>query len=216
MFDFIVQKLHREGYRFLAIAAVVTFILLLISKILGLVGAVITIWVYYFFRDPERYPIKDENYLVSPADGKITQVVEIEGPKELGLEGKKFTRVSIFMDVLCCHVNRVPCTGKIDQIFYKPGKYINATLDKASEDNERNYVKLANSNGEEIILVQIAGMIARRIVCDVKEGDTVNQGDRFGIIRFGSKVDIYFQNYNLLVCKGQNTVAGETLLAKKK
>ena len=120
------------------------------------------------------------------------------------------------MDVLCCHVNRVPCTGKIDQIFYKPGKYINATLDKASEDNERNYVKLANSNGEEIILVQIAGMIARRIVCDVKEGDTVNQGDRFGIIRFGSKVDIYFQNYNLLVCKGQNTVAGETLLAKKK
>ena len=216
MFDFIVQKLHREGYRFLAIAAVVTFILLLISKILGLVGAVITIWVYYFFRDPERYPIKDENYLVSPADGKITQVVEIEGPKELGLEGKKFTRVSIFMDVLCCHVNRVPYTGKIDQIFYKPGKYINATLDKASEDNERNYVKLANSNGEEIILVQIAGMIARRIVCDVKEGDTVNQGDRFGIIRFGSKVDIYFQNYNLLVCKGQNTVAGETLLAKKK
>ena len=216
MFDFIVQKLHREGYRFLAIAAVVTFILLLISKILGLVGAVITIWVYYFFRDTERYPIKDENYLVSPADGKITQVVEIEGPKELGLEGKKFTRVSIFMDVLCCHVNRVPCTGKIDQIFYKPGKYINATLDKASEDNERNYVKLANSNGEEIILVQIAGMIARRIVCDVKEGDTVNQGDRFGIIRFGSKVDIYFQNYNLLVCKGQNTVAGETLLAKKK
>jgi len=216
MFDFIVQKLHREGYRFLAIAAVVTFILLLISKILGLVGAVITIWVYYFFRDPERYPIKDENYLVSPADGKITQVVEIEGPKELGLEGKKYTRVSIFMDVLCCHVNRVPYTGKIDQIFYKPGKYINATLDKASEDNERNYVKLANSNGEEIILVQIAGMIARRIVCDVKEGDTVNQGDRFGIIRFGSKVDIYFQNYNLLVCKGQNTVAGETLLAKKK
>ena len=215
MFDFIVQKLHREGYRFLAIAAVVTFILLLISKILGLVGAVITIWVYYFFRDPERYPIKDENYLVSPADGKITQVVEIEGPKELGLEGKKFTRVSIFMDVLCCHVNRVPCTGKIDQIFYKPGKYINATLDKASEDNERNYVKLANSNGEEIILVQIAGMIARRIVCDVKEGDTVNQGDRFGIIRFGSKVDIYFQNYKLLVRKGQNTVAGETLLAKK-
>ena len=216
MFDFIVQKLHREGYRFLAIAAVVTFILLLISKILGLVGAVITIWVYYFFRDPERYPIKDENYLVSPADGKITQVVEIEGPKELGLEGKKFTRVSIFMDVLCCHVNRVPYTGKIDQIFYKPGKYINATLDKASEDDERNYVKLANSNGEEIILVQIAGMIARRIVCDVKEGDTVNQGDRFGIIRFGSKVDIYFQNYNLLVCKGQNTVAGERLLAKKK
>ena len=120
------------------------------------------------------------------------------------------------MDVLCCHVNRVPYTGTIDKIFYKPGKYINATLDKASEDNERNYVKLKNAKGEEVIVVQIAGMIARRIVCDVKEGETLNQGDRFGIIRFGSKVDIYFQNYNLLVQKGQNTVAGETLLAKKK
>ena len=120
------------------------------------------------------------------------------------------------MDVLACHVNRVPYTGTIDKIFYKPGKYINASLDKASEDNERNYLKFKNSTGEEIIVVQIAGMIARRIVCDVKEGDTLNQGDRFGMIRFGSKVDIYLQNYNLLVGKGQNSVAGETLLAIKK
>ena len=216
MLNFIVQKLHREGYRFLAIAAVVTFILLLISKILGLAGFIITIWVYYFFRDPERFSINDENYLVSPADGKITQIIEISGPKELGLEGKKYTRISIFMDVLCCHVNRVPCTGTVNKIFYKPGKYINATLDKSSEDNERNYLQLKNSNGDEIIIVQIAGMIARRIVCDVKEGDTINQGDRFGMIRFGSKVDLYFKNYKLLVCKGQNTVAGETLLAIKK
>ena len=215
MFDFIVHKLHREGYRFLAIAAVVTFILLLISKILGLIGLVITIWVYYFFRDPERFPINDENYLVSPADGKITQIIEINGPQELGLEGKKYTRISIFMDVLCCHVNRVPYTATVAKIFYRPGKYINATLDKASEDNERNYLKLKNSVGDEIVIVQIAGMIARRIVCDVKEGDTLNQGDRFGIIRFGSTVDIYFQNYNLLVRKDQNAVAGETLLAKK-
>ena len=215
MFNFIVQKLHREGYRFLAIAAVVTFILLLISKILGLISLVITIWVYYFFRDPERFPINDENYLVSPADGKITQIIETNGPKELGLEGKKYTRISIFMDVLCCHVNRVPYTGTVAGIFYKPGKYINATLDKASEDNERNYLKLKNSNGDELIVVQIAGMIARRIVCDVKVGDTIKQGDRFGIIRFGSKVDLYFKNYQLLVCKNQNTVAGETLLAKK-
>ena len=216
MFDFIVQKLHREGYRFLAIAAVVTFILLMISKILGLIGLVITIWIYYFFRDPERFPIKAENYLVSPADGKITQIIEINGPQELGLEKKKYTRISIFMDVLSCHVNRIPSTGTIDKIFYKPGKYINATLDKASEDNERNYLQLTNSNGVEIIVVQIAGMIARRIVCNVKEGDTINQGDRFGMIRFGSKVDLYFENYNLLVCKNQNTVAGETLLAVKK
>ena len=215
MFNFIVQRLHREGYRFVAIAAVITFIFLLINNYLGLIGLIITIWVYYFFRDPERFSIKDENYLVSPADGKITQIMEINGPKELGLEEKKYTRISIFMDVLCCHVNRVPYTGKIDKIFYKPGKYINAILDKASEENERNYLKLTNSNGDEIIIVQIAGMIARRIVCDVKAGNTINQGDRFGMIRFGSRVDLYFENYKLLVCKGQNTVSGETLLAKK-
>jgi phosphatidylserine decarboxylase len=215
MFNFIVQKLHREGYRFVAIAAVITFIFLLINNYLGLIGLIITIWVYYFFRDPERFSIKDENYLVSPADGKITQIIEINGPKELGLEEKKYTRISIFMDVFCCHVNRVPYTGKIDKIFYKPGKYINATLDKASEENERNYLKLTNSNGDEIIIVQIAGMIARRIVCEVREGNTINQGDRFGMIRFGSRVDLYFENYKLLVCKGQNTVSGETLLAKK-
>ena len=216
MFKFVFQKLHTEGYRFVAIAAVVTFILLLINNYLGLIGLVISIWVYYFFRDPERFPINDEKYLVSPADGKITQIIETNGPKELGLENKKYTRISVFMDVLCCHVNRVPCSGKIEKIFYKPGKYINATLDKSSEENERNYVKLKNSNGNELIIVQIAGMIARRIVCDVKEGDTINQGDRFGMIRFGSRVDLYFENYNLLVRTGQNTVAGETLLAIKK
>jgi len=216
MFDFIVQKLHREGYRFVAIAVVVTFILLLISKILGIIGLVLSTWIYFFFRDPERFPINDENYLVSPADGKITQIIETDGPKELGLEGKKYTRISIFMDIFCCHVNRVPCAGKVTRIFYKSGKYINAKFDKASEDNERNYLQLKNSNGAEIIVVQIAGMIARRIVCDVKEGDAINQGDRFGIIRFGSRVDLYFENYNLLVCKGQNAVAGETLLAIKK
>ena len=215
MLDFIVQKLHREGYRFVAIAAAITFILLLISKILGLIGLVLSIWVYYFFRDPDRFPIQDENYLVSPADGKIIQIMETNGPKELGLEGKKYTRISIFMDVFSCHVNRVPYTGTIAEIFYKPGKYLNDTLDKASEDNERNYVKLKNSKGDELILVQIAGLIARRIVCDVKEGDTINQGDRFGIIRFGSKVDLYFENYHLLVRQNQKTFAGETLIAKK-
>ena len=216
MIDILFPKLHKEGYRFLAIAAVVTFIFLLISNFLGIISFILTIWVYYFFRDPERFPIKDENYIVSPADGKITQIVEINGPKELGLEGKKYTRISVFMDVLCCHVNRVPYSCTIKKIFYKPGKYINATLDKASEDNERNYLQLTNSSGEEIILVQIAGMIARRIVCDSREGDKLKQGDRFGIIRFGSKVDVYLQNYKLLVNKGQNTVAGETLLAIKK
>ena len=215
MIDILFPKLHKEGYRFLAIAAIVTFILLLISKFFGIISLIITIWVYYFFRDPERFPINDKNYLLSPADGCVSQITEVNGPIEFGLENKKFTRVSIFMNIFDCHVNRLPASGKIDKIFYKPGKYINATLDKASEDNERNYLKFTSSSGDEIIVVQIAGMIARRIVCDVKEGDTINQGDRFGMIRFGSKVDIYFQNYKLLVCKGQNTVAGETLLAKK-
>ena len=139
MFNFIVQKLHREGHRFVAIAGVITFIFLLINNYLGLLGLLITIWVYYFFRDPERHPIKDENYLVSPADGKITQIIETSGPKELGLENKNFKKISIFMDIFDCHVNRTPCSGKVSEIIYKPGKFLNASLDKASEDNERNY-----------------------------------------------------------------------------
>jgi len=216
MIDILFPKLHKEGYRFLAIAAVITFILLLISNFLGIVSFIITIWVYYFFRDPERFPINDENYLVSPADGVVSQVIETNGPKELGLETKKYTRVSIFMNVFNCHVNRFPSSGKINQIIYKPGSYINASLDKASEENERNYVKMINSNGDELIIVQIAGLIARRIVCEIYENDETKQGDRFGMIRFGSRVDLYFENYNLLVKKGQNTVAGETLLAIKK
>ena len=215
MTDFLFPKLHKEGYRFLAIAAVVTFILLLISNFLGLIGFVLTAWVYYFFRDPERFPINDENYLLSPADGVVSQIIQTNGPSELGLENKKFTRISIFMNAFNCHVNRVPSSGKITKIFYKPGKYINASFDKASEENERNYVKMTNSNGEELILVQIAGLIARRIVCDVKENDETKQGDKFGIIRFGSRVDLYFENYQILVRQNQKTVAGETLIAKK-
>ena len=154
--------------------------------------------------------------LLSPADGVISQIVEINGPKELGLENKKYTRVSIFMNVFNCHVNRVPSSGKINQIFYKPGKYFNASLDKASEENERNYIKMSNNKGDELILVQIAGLIARRIVCETKENNEVKQGETFGIIRFGSRVDLYFENYELMVCKNQKTIAGETILAKKK
>ena len=168
-----------------------------------------------FFRDPERFPINDENYLVSPADGVVSQITEINGPKELGLEGKKYTRVSIFMNVFDCHVNRVPSSGKINKVFYKSGSYINASLDKASEQNERNYIKITNSNEDELILVQIAGLIARRIVCETKEDDHINQGERFGIIRFGSRVDVYLENFNVLVKENQKTIAGETLLAKK-
>ena len=216
MTDFLFPKLHKEGYRFLTLAAVVTFILLLISNFLGLIGFVLTAWVYYFFRDPERFPINDENYLLSPADGVVSQIIQSNGPSELGLENKKFTRISIFMNAFNCHVNRVPSSGKITKIFYKPGKYMNASFDKASEENERNYVKMTNSNGEELILVQIAGLIARRIVCDVKENDETKQGDKFGIIRFGSRVDLYFENYQTLVRQNQKTISGETIIAKKK
>ena len=216
MTDLLFPKLHKEGYRFLTLAAVITFILLLISNFLGLIGFVLTVWVYYFFRDPERFPINDENYLLSPADGVVSQIIQTNGPSELGLENKKFTRISIFMNAFNCHVNRVPSSGKITKIFYKPGKYINASFDKASEENERNYVKMINSNGEELILVQIAGWIARRIVCDVKENDETKQGDKFGIIRFGSRVDLYFENYQTLVRQNQKTISGETIIAKKR
>ena len=216
MIDILFPKLHKEGYRFLAIAAVVTFILLLISNFFGIISFVITIWVYYFFRDPERISINDENYLLSPADGVVSQITEVNGPIELGLENKKFTRVSIFMNVFDCHVNRIPSSGKIDKIFYKSGKYINASFDKASDENERNYVKMTNSNGDELVLVQIAGLIARRIVCEIKENDETKQGNKFGMIRFGSRVDLYFNNYQSMVNINQKTIAGETIIARKK
>ena len=216
MINILFPRLHKEGYRFLAIAAVITFILLLISNFFGIISSVVTIWVYYFFRDPERFPINDEKYLTSPADGVISQIKEINGPSELGLENKKFTRVSIFMNIFNCHVNRIPSTGKIKKIFYKPGKFINASLDKSSDENERNYVELENSNGDKLVLVQIAGLIARRIICDATDGDEVKQGEKFGIIRFGSRVDLYFENYQLMVKTNQKTISGETILAVKK
>jgi len=214
MINSIFPKIHKEGYKFLAISIIATFFLLLVSKVLGLILVLITIWVYYFFRDPERYPIQDDSYLVSPADGLITDVSERTGPLELQLENTTFTKVSIFMNVFNCHVNRVPTSCSIEEIVYKPGKFLNASLDKASEENERNYYKIKCKNsGEEIIIVQIAGLIARRIVCEVKQGQVLKQADRIGMIRFGSRVDIYFKNKKVLAKLGQNVVAGESLLA---
>jgi len=215
MIDVLFPKLHKEGYRFLAIAAVVTFVLLLISNFLGLLSFAVTVWVYYFFRDPDRYSINDENYLISPADGIVSQIIETSGPSELDLEKEKYTRVSIFMNVFNCHVNRAPFSGKIKKIFYKTGKFLNASLDKASDDNERNYIIINNSNGNELIIVQIAGLIARRIVCEIKENDEIKQGEKFGIIRFGSRVDLYFKNYDLMIHKNQKMISGETIIARK-
>ena len=215
MIDKVFPKVHSEGYKFLVIFGVITLIFYFINSFLGLIGLVLTIWCYYFFRDPERYPINDEDYLVSPADGVVLQVKETNGPKELNLDDKTFTKISVFMNVFDCHVNRTPCSGKISQILYKPGKFFNASLDKASEDNERNYYKITNKNGEDIIVVQIAGLIARRIVCETTENSELQQGDRIGMIRFGSRADIYFENYKPLVKAEQKTIAGETLIAKK-
>ena len=215
MLNKIFPKIHDEGYKFLVIFVVATIILYFINGFLGFVGFVLTIWCYYFFRDPERIAIGDENYLTSPADGEVLQVLETDGPKELGLENKKFKKVSIFMNVFDCHVNRSPCSGKISEILYKPGKFINASLDKASEDNERNYYKIKNSHGEDVIVVQIAGLVARRIVTETSTDQELKQGTRIGMIRFGSRADLYFENYEPLVKVGQKTIAGETLIAKR-
>ena len=216
MFNTIFPKIHKEGYKFLAISILITFITLLFSNFLGFIFIIITIWVYYFFRDPERISINDDTFLVSPADGLITDISERSGPEELRLENITYTKVSIFMNVFNCHVNRIPTSGKVEEIYYKPGKFLNASLDKASEENERNYFKIkSNFNNEEIIVVQIAGLIARRIVCDVEQGQILKQGDRIGMIRFGSRVDIYFKNKKVLAKLGQNVVAGESLIASK-
>ena len=215
MFDKIFPKLHNEGYKFLVIFGLATLVLYLINGFLGLIGVVLTIWVYYFFRDPDRVSINDEDYLVSPADGVVLQVMETNGPKELNLENKKFTKVSIFMNVFDCHVNRIPCSGEIEDIMYVAGKFLNASLDKASEDNERNYYKIKNNFGEEIVVVQIAGLVARRIVIESSKGDKLVQGSRIGMIRFGSRADVYYENYQPLVKVGQKAISGETLLAKK-
>ena len=215
MISKIFPPIHTEGYKFIVIAVFVTIFLLIANGFLGLIGTLITIWVYYFFRDPERVIIEDDNYLVSPADGEVIKVEEVDGPKEVGLENKKFKKISIFMNVFDCHVNRTPCSGTVEEILYKPGKFLNASFDKASEDNERNYYKIKDKNGNYIIIVQIAGLIARRIVCETNKNQELNQGDRIGMIRFGSRADVYYENYEPLVKIGQKTISGETLLAKK-
>ena len=214
MFSKIFPKIHTEGYKFIVIAVFITIIFLIINNFLGLIGILLTVWVYYFFRDPERVIIGDDNYLVSPADGEIIKVEEVDGPKELGLENKKFKKISIFMNVFDCHVNRTPCSGTVEDILYKPGKFLNASLDKASEDNERNYYKIKDKHGNDIVVVQIAGLVARRIVCETNKNQELNQGDRIGMIRFGSRADVYYENYEPLVKVGQTAISGETLLAK--
>ena len=212
-----IPPIHPEGWKFITIFAVVTAFLALISCALFWIGIILTLWCAYFFRDPVRMVPEREGLVVSPADGLVQKIVKVIPPEELKMGDQELYRISIFLNVFDVHVNRVPLNGKVTAMLYKPGKFFNASLDKASEENERQYVTLTHENDYTIGFVQIAGLVARRIVCYLKEGDEVQTGDRFGLIRFGSRVDVYLPlNTIPLVIVGQRAVGGETVLADLK
>lgn len=210
----VIPAIHKEGYIFIIIFLLVTIILAYISKPLGVIGLILSLWCCYFFRDPERVvPIGDQ-LIVSPADGVIQKIEDVPLPLNLSDTGEIRTRVSIFLNVFNVHVNRVPASGKIKKLYYHPGKFFNASLDKASEFNERQEVLMQMDNGTEIAFSQIAGLIARRIVCDLKEGQEVKAGERFGIIRFGSRMDVYLpKGISPTVSVGQTVIGGESIIA---
>ncbi|MFV0626295.1 MAG: phosphatidylserine decarboxylase [Alphaproteobacteria bacterium] len=211
---YVLPKIHSEGWKFVCAFALITAVLTLLWKPLGVVGIVLTVWCYFFFRDPERVVPEIKDVIVSPADGIVQMIAKVNGPEELGLEKQKFTRVSVFMSVFNVHVNRCPAEGKITKAIYVPGKFLNATLDKASKDNERQLLSLKTKNGSDIAFVQIAGLVARRILCEATEGQEYKTGDRFGLIRFGSRLDVYLpEGVEPQVCLGQTMIAGETILA---
>lgn len=214
MINIVAVPMHREGRKFVAIFAAIAIILGLIWQPLFWIGAGITVWCYYFFRDPVRMIPQQEGLVISPADGVVSLISDVVPPAELELGETPLTRVSVFMNVFNCHVNRAPMAGKVTQIAYHKGKFVNASLDKASEHNERNGLTIENTAGVRVGVVQIAGLVARRIVCFVKVGDMIGRGHRFGLIRFGSRLDIYLpQGVHPAVCVGQTAVAGETVLA---
>ncbi len=209
------MRIHPEGWRFIALFAAVTVVLWWIAAPLGWLGVVLTAWCVYFFRDPERRTPERDGILVSPADGVVLGVVSAPPPKELGMGSAPRDRVSIFMNVFNVHVNRVPATGVITKLAYRAGRFINASFDKASEDNERQAVRMRTDGGHEIAFVQIAGLVARRILCTLSEGDRVSIGERFGLIRFGSRVDIYLDaGLHAVVQGGEKMLAGETVIAE--
>ena len=214
MLNTFIKPMHREGIKFIIIFSVTSLILFFIYIPLGWVGIGLTIWCYYFFRDPKRTTPVREGLLVSPADGVISLIEKTMPPPELDIEKEELTRISVFMNVFNCHVNRSPIAGKVMEINYRPGKFFNASLDKASVDNERNSLVLQIPDGRQIVVVQIAGLVARRIVSFVKPKQTLRIGQRFGLIRFGSRVDIYLPTgVQPLVCIGQIMVSGETVIA---
>jgi phosphatidylserine decarboxylase len=210
----IIAPIHREGYRFLAIFAVVTLVLFWIASPLGWLGVVATAWCAYFFRDPDRVTPLRDGLVISPADGRICAIEEVVPPAEIDVGPAQRIRVSVFMNVFDCHVNRSPIAGRVVAMTYVPGKFVNADLDKASEDNERQALTIETAGGVRLGVVQIAGLVARRIVCFVKQGEPLGVGERFGLIRFGSRVDVYLPpGKHPLVAVGQWTIAGETVLA---
>ncbi len=214
MLSTVVKPVHREGHRFIAIFAAVTLILFFIAEPLGWIGVGLTVWCYYFFRDPVRAVPTRTGLIVSPADGVVSMIVPAAPPEELGLGPAPLTRISVFMSVFDCHVNRAPIGGVVTRVAYRPGKFFNASLDKASADNERNALAIRLPDGRMLAVAQIAGLVARRIVCDVTEGAELRTGARFGMIRFGSRLDVYLPpEVAPLVAVGQIARAGETVLA---
>ena len=210
-----IKPMHPEGRKFVAIFAAITLVLFIIAEPLGWLGVGATVWCYYFFRDPERVTPKGDNLVISPAEGIVSLIEPAVPPAELGMPDTPLTRVSVFMNVFNCHVNRAPVAGEITEIAYRPGKFFNASLDKASEDNERNSLRIKMADGREVAAVQIAGLVARRIVCFTKKGAHTQAGQRFGLIRFGSRVDVYLpEGVTPRVSIGQTMVAGETVLAE--
>lgn len=214
MLSTFIKPMHREGRRFVAIFAAITFVLFLIADFLGWIGVGLTIWCYYFFRDPERVTPDRPGLIISPADGVVSLIEPAVPPAELGMADEALTRVSVFMNVFNCHVNRAPVAGTVKAVAYRPGKFFNASLDKASADNERNSLCIEMADSREVAVVQIAGLVARRIVCFVEAPTVMETGERFGLIRFGSRVDVYLpRGVDPLVSIGQTMVAGETVLA---
>ena len=210
-----IPPIHREGYRYIALFAAVTVVAFMIAQPLGCLMVVATVWCALFFRDPERVTIVEPNAVVSPADGVISFIGIAAPPPALNMGEGPFTRISVFMNVFDCHVNRAPVAGTVETVAYEPGLFLNAELDKASEDNERNGLVIRRDDGTRVGVVQIAGLVARRIVCFVKAEDEVPIGGRFGLIRFGSRVDVYVpEGIFIAVAKGQRSVAGETVLAE--
>jgi phosphatidylserine decarboxylase len=214
MLSTFLKPMHREGYRFVAVFAAATAVLFWLAEPLGWIGVCLTVWCYYFFRDPPRVTPLRDGLVISPADGVVSMIGPANPPEELGLGPAAMTRISVFMNVFNCHVNRLPIAGTIMKVAYRPGKFLNASLDKASVDNERNALAIRLPDGRDYAVVQIAGLVARRIVCDVKAGQTLRTGERFGMIRFGSRLDIYLPaGVQPLIALGQSALAGETVLA---